>query len=198
MRKNLLWLSVSVTLMASPAMAISPDETDAAKIMKAVQDRTTGDKVKSRMVMLVKDDAGRERKRVVQSRSMEFAGGTKQLIVFEAPAEVRNRGVLSVDYDAGDKDDDQWLYLPSLKKSTRISSSDKSGSFMGTDLSYSDMTSQDPSEYTYKIVAQSVQIDGEDCWQIEARPKTERTKTETGYVKSHAWVSKAKMSPLKI
>ena len=60
-------------------------------------------------------------------------------MIFESPSDVQNTGLLSVDYD-GAKDDDQWLYLPSLHKATRISSGDKSGSFMGTDFTYSDMT----------------------------------------------------------
>ena len=74
---------------------------------------------------------------------MEFDKGTRQLMMFESPADVRNTGMLSIDYKDGNKDDDQWLYLPSLNKSTRISSGDKSGSFMGTDLSYADMTRAD-------------------------------------------------------
>lgn len=180
-----------------PALAISPDETDAAKIMTAVQNRKDGNRLKSRVLMLVKDSAGRQRKRVVQSRSIDFAGGTKTLMLFEQPADVRNTGMLSIDYD-DDRDDDQWLYLPSLRKSTRIASGDKSGSFMGTDLSYSDMTSQSPKNYDYKILGQSVDVDGDATWHIETRPKNAKTAKETGYVKTHIWISKSKLMPLKI
>lgn len=200
LRKLLEFGTAALVALALPATAwaVTPDETDPAKIMDAVDKREDGDKSTSRMVMVVKDSAGRERKRVVQSRSMDFSEGTKQLLLFEQPADVRNTGLLSVDYDDGDKDDDQWLYLPSLRKSTRISSSDKSGSFMGTDMSYSDMTRQDPKGYSYTMVEQSKKVGGEDCWVIEARPKTAKLKEETGYVKSMMWVSKEKLMPVRV
>lgn len=180
------------------ALAIAPTETDPAKIMKAVEDRETGDKQISRMQMTITDGAGRSRVRVVQSRSIDFKGGTKQIMFFESPADIRNTAMLSIDYDAGDKDDDQWLYLPSLHKSTRISSSDKSGSFMGSDFTYSDMTQKDPRNYTYKLLKPSAQVSGEDCWLIESRPKTDKEKRETGYVKSMVWISKEKLIPVQV
>jgi outer membrane lipoprotein-sorting protein len=197
--KSTLFISLlsSTLLIPQLATAITPDETDAAKIMAAVQDRDDGDKSTSRILMVVKDNAGRERKRVVQSRRIDFPEGTKQLMLFESPADVRNTGMLSIDYDDGKKDDDQWLYLPSLRKSTRIASGDKSGSFMGTDLSFADMTSSDPKDYDYKILDQAAKVGDDACWLIEARANNAKTKEETGYVKSHIWVSKSKMMPLK-
>ena len=69
---------------------------------------------------------------------------------------------------------------------------------MGTDLSYSDMTSQDPDSFTYTMVAPSQVVEGEDCWVIEARPRTAKAKKETGYIKSHFWVSKSKMAAIQI
>lgn len=198
MRK--LLLAATLTL-ASPALAadpLPPDTTDAAAIMAAVEDRAEGDQIKGRMAMTLIDKSGRQRQRVVQSWTRQFDGGTRQLMIFEGPADVANTGLLSVDYDAGDKDDDQWLYLPSLHKSTRISSGEKSGSFMGTDLSYADMTRADPSHYAYTMVDPNATVDGEAAWVIESRPTTDRSKSETGYLKTHIWVSKAKMAPLQV
>lgn len=187
--------AVVVVLLCLPSLAtaqVGPDETDPVKIMQAVQDRDDGDRSTSRMRMVVRDNAGRQRVRMVQSRRMDFTEGSKTLIIFESPADVRNTGLLSIDYD-GDKDDDQWLYLPSLRKPTRIASGDKSGSFMGTDLSYSDMTQRDVGSYTYTIVEQSVVVQGEECWKIQALPANDDIKSETGYFKSFIWVSKAKL-----
>jgi len=193
-----LYIAVVSTLVLSMiaptlwAQTIAKDSTDATAIMRAVEARDKGDKIVSRMKLVVEDSRGRQRVRAVQNRALEFAGGTKQLMIFEHPADVRNTGLLSIDYDDGAKDDDQWLFLPSLHKSTRISSSGKSGSFMGTDLTYSDMTARDPANYDYKILEQSTQVGGDDCWLIEARPKTAKEKEETGYVKMQLWVSKEK------
>ncbi len=195
-------LALATALLAlaglSPAHAqISPDETDAAKIMAAVEARAEGDKQRARLAMTVRDSAGRERTRVVQSFGLNFEGGRRQLMIFESPADVRNTGLLSVDYDDGAKDDDQWLFLPSLHKSTRISSGEKSGSFMGTDLSFADMTQADPSHWTYTLVQPSAKVGAEDCWLIEARPKTDKARTETGYVKTVSFISKQKLIPLR-
>ena len=194
--------SALLSLPSLTAWAIDPSSSDPKAIMKAVEDRAEGDKSKSRLVMQIIDKDGRKRERVVQSRAMDFADGRKQVMLFESPEDVRGTGMLSIDYDLGSKDDDQWLYLPSLKKSTRISSGEKSGSFMGTDLSFSDMTKADPEHYSYKMVKPSVKVkvDGqeEECWLIESSPKTQKAKEETGYLKSQVWVSKAKMMPVQI
>ncbi|MGK0361918.1 MAG: outer membrane lipoprotein-sorting protein [Bradymonadia bacterium] len=191
-------LMALIALFATPAVAqISPSETDPGTIMKAVQDRPTGDKVKGKMVLTITDAAGRERTRAVEMRGMEFAEGSRQIMIFSDPADVKGTGLLSVDYDDGAKEDDQWLYLPSLHKSTRISSGNKAGSFMGTAFSYADMTEQDPTHWEYTLLKPSVQIDGEDCWLIEARPKTKKAKQETGYLKTQLLVSKSKLMPLR-
>lgn len=180
------------------AQSISASETDPRKIADAVEVREDGDKQFSRMKMTVIDRSGRKLERTVQSRAMDFEGGTRTLMLFESPADVRNTGLLSIDYDSAKKDDDQWLYLPSLRRSTRISTADRSGSFLGTDISYSDMTARDTSAYDYKLVEASADVDGEDCWVIESRPRTEKERKETGYVKSRTWISKSKLMPLKV
>ena len=179
------------------AMALEPTETNADVIMAAVEARETGDKMVARLQMTITDSADRARTRVVQTRSMKVTGGTKQIMLFESPADVRNTGLLSMDWDEGSKDDDQWLYLPSLHKSTRIASTDKSGAFMGSDLTYADMTKKDPKNYSYTMSKASAPVGGEDCWLIEARPKTEKEKRETGYVKSLVWISKSRLLPLQ-
>ena len=103
---------------------------------------------------------------------------------------------MSVDYD-GARDDDQWLYLPSLRNTTRISSSGKSGSFVGTDISYADMTSRDVDAYDYEMIEESTNVDGEACWLIESRPRTAKEQEATGYLKTQSWISKEKLIPLQ-
>ncbi len=190
----------SLIVLSAPAVALAlpPDTSDPVAIMNAVDARPDGDKLQARMQMTITDGAGRERKRVMQSRGLEVPGGRKTLTLFESPADVRNTGLLSIDWDASDKDDDQWLYLPSLHKSTRISSGDKSGAFMGSDFSYADMTGLGVDQFEYKLIKPSTQAGGEECWLIESRPKTARAKEETGYVKSQVWVSKAKLMPVQV
>lgn len=191
-------LCALVMLSPMAAGAVPADSTDAAAVMAAVEDRAEGDRISGRLTMTLIDKSGRQRQRVVRSWTRQFDGGTRQLMIFEGPADVANTGLLSIDYDAGDRDDDQWLFLPSLHKSTRISSGEKSGSFMGTDLSYADMTRADPKHYAYTMVDANATVDGEAAWLIESRPTSARAKDETGYLKSHLWISKSKLVPLQV
>lgn len=195
-------VAVAVTLAAAllipaSASAVTPDEQDPRKIMEAIDKRDDGDKATGRMKMTITDASGSERERIVRTRGMDFPGATKQLILFESPADVRNTGLLTVDYDDGGKVDDQWLYLPAMRKTTRIASSAKSGPFMGSDLSFADMTGQSPDQYDFTMVDANARVGDEACWLIETRARTQKAKDETGYVKSHVWVSKAKVLPIQ-
>lgn len=193
----LVAILLGLSVVPGVSQAVSPDSTDAREIMSAVERRDKGDRMISRMEMSITDKINKDRLRVLQSRSVKVPGANKQLMIFESPADVRNTGLLTIDYDDGKKSDDQWLYLPNLHKSSRISGGGKAGSFMGTDLSYSDMTNKDPEQYDYKLLQQSVDVAGETCWLIESRPRTAKEQQETGYVKSEIWVSKNKLIPVQ-
>lgn len=190
-----LWLLGGAPAQAGPA--VPPDSTDARAIMTAVERRDLGDRMTARMHFDVDSKTGGKRQRLVQSRSMNVAGARKQLLLFESPADVRNVGLLTWDYDDGAKSDDQWLYLAALHRSSRITQSDRSGPFMGTDLSYSDMTRKDPAQYEYKLLTPSVKLGDEECWLIEVKPATPKEKTETGYSRSETWISKSKLVPVQ-
>ena len=69
---------------------------------------------------------------------------------------------------------------------------------MGSDISFADMTSQVIEDYSYKMLDANATVGSEACWKIEATPKTQKAKDETGYLKSVIWVSKAKLMPLQM
>jgi hypothetical protein len=94
---------VSGLFVGAPAHAVSPDEKDPRKIAQAVQDREAGNRMTARLTMTLQDSSGRKRVRSLQSRSMEYEGGRKTIMFFESPADVRNTGLLSIDYDDGGK-----------------------------------------------------------------------------------------------
>jgi hypothetical protein len=198
LRHSAVFAVTLLFLLPLPATAVTPDESDPNAIMRAVENRSSGNQMTSRSHLVVRDSVGRQRERVISTRSLEIEADdvSMQLMVFEEPADVAGTRFLSHDY--GQRADDQWLFLPSLRRKTRIASSDKSGSFMGTDLTYADMTSQNPSDYDYRMVQQNVEVGGEACWLIEARPNNDRTRSETGYVKTNIWVSKSKLMPIQI
>ena len=169
-------------LLAQSLFAITADE-----IAQKVDARYTGDTSVSTMKMILIDKHNNKRIRSMKKYLKEYEGVTKSVIFFLAPADVRNTAFLTFDYADASKDDDQWLYLPALKKSKRIASSDKSASFMGSDFTYSDMTSRDISQYRYKI-AKEASVRGHKVWIMESVPKTQKTVEETGYKKSYMFV----------
>ena len=186
-------LIISLTL--SSLFAITGEE-----IAQKVHDRDEGDNSTSKMKMTLIDKNGKKRVRdlktftkdKVRASAREGALGYKgedtlKLMFFLTPADVKNSAFLTYDYEDSNKDDDQWLYLPELQKVKRIASSDKSSSFMGSDFTYSDMTSRNVSDYTYKIMKEKI-VGGHMTWQIEVTPKSKKTIEETGYTKSIVFV----------
>ena len=171
-----------IAMLLSPLYAITGLE-----IAQKVHDRDDGDNITSQMKMILIDKNGHKRVRQLKTFTKDKGEDTLKLMFFLSPADVKNTGFLTYDYDDSSKDDDQWLYLPELKKVKRIASSDKSSSFMGSDFTYSDMTSRNVDDYTYKIMKEPV-VRGHKTWQILVTPKSEKTVKETGYTKSIAFV----------
>ena len=112
---------------------------------------------------------------------------TLRMQFFLEPADVKDSAFLTYDYYGGEKDDDQWLYLPDLRKTKRIASSDKSSSFMGSDFSYADMTRRVLDEWNYKLLREE-EVHGRKVWLIEAVPVSNRVEKRYGYERSIVYV----------
>ncbi len=190
---KLKFLLITATLLlplssfSAAADTITADAITADQVAKRVDERDVGDKSISTMEMILIDKHGNKRIRKMKNYSMDKGQDTQTVIFFLSPADVRNTAFLTYDYDDSSKDDDQWLYLPALKKTKRIASSDKSSSFMGSDFTYSDMTSRDINDYTYRIAKES-SVRDHKVWVMESIPKTDKTIEETGYTKSYMFV----------
>ena len=175
---------VMSTIIGLPESAYALTGRD---IMQKVNDRDDGDRSISEMEMILIDKNGKQRVRKIKTYGREQGQQTQSLMFFLTPADVKNTGFLTYDYDESGKDDDQWLYLPALRKTKRIASGDKSGSFMGTDLNYSDMTSPDIDLYKYTLMKET-KVRGQKVWQIKSVPKTKAEAEKSGYSKSVIWI----------
>ena len=173
-----LLLTLTFPFSATPQTAPDP-----RVIMQQVHDRDDGDNLSCIMEMILIDRDGGKRVRRLSQFAKDKEADTLGLLYFLYPADVAGTGFLSWDYDDSAQSDDQWLYLPALHKTKRIASSDKSGSFMGSDLSYADLTKANPRDYDYSL-KKEMELDGYKVWVIESVPKTEKTRDETGYQKS--------------
>jgi outer membrane lipoprotein-sorting protein len=141
--------------------------------------------------MLVKDPKGNKEKRTMRVYKKSYPSNTKSLTQFLEPASIRGSSYMFYDWNAEGKEDDSWFYLPSLRKSKRITGSDKSKPFMGSDFTYSDISGMEVGDWDYSYVDKKVIIDGKPCYHIEATPKKERRAKvlqQTGYKKTHVWV----------
>lgn len=180
-------LAACLAVVATGNQQVFADDARARAIMEKVDARDDGDNRVSDMEMILIDRHGNKRERKIRSFMKDKGEDTQSLMFFLEPADVKDTGFLTYDYDDPNKDDDQWLYLPALRKSKRIASSDKSGSFMGSDLNYSDMTSRDLDDYDYTL-KQEMEVRGNKVWVIESVPRNEKVIEETGYTKSLVFV----------
>ena len=153
------------------------------EIMEKVNARDVGNSSSGEMEMILIDKKGKKRIRKLKTFGDKKGKDTLSLMFFISPADVKNTGFLTYDYKKSGKDDDQWLYLPALRKTKRIAAGDKSGSFMGSDLNYSDMTSPDLDLYDYTLMKET-DVRGKKVWQIKAVPKSKDEAEKSGYSKS--------------
>jgi hypothetical protein len=160
--------------------------------MEKVDARDDGQTMEQDMLMVLMDKNNHKRTRDIKSYGKDFGADTHQIMFFKSPADVKNTAFLTYDYDNANKDDDQWLYLPALKKVKRIPSADKSGSFMGSDFSYFDMTDRDLEDYDFKLIKET-KVRGHAAWMIEGTPRNKKVIKESGYTKTVAIVRKDNM-----
>jgi outer membrane lipoprotein-sorting protein len=146
----------------------------------------------SELTMILRNRNGEESTRQIRNQTLEVSDdGDKSLVIFDQPRDVKGTAFLSFTHKAGP--DDQWLYLPALKRVKRISSNNKSGPFMGSEFAYEDISSQEVEKYTYKYIKDEV-YEQQDCFVIERYPVDEKS----GYSRQVVWFDKEHYRTLKI
>jgi len=141
------------------------------------------------------DAKGNQRVRQTTSKSLNSGDATKTLIVFNSPADVAGTSMLVYDYDS--KEDDMWIYLPALRKSRRIVSTEKKQSFMGSEFTNSDMSKPNENEYNYKKLADK-NINGTICYAIEMVPISKDIEKKYGFSKKVCYIDKVKYLTQKV
>lgn len=143
-------------------------------------------------VMTLRDRQGRENNRIMRSRNLETSNdGDKSVTIFDSPGDVRGTALLTFSHKTSD--DEQWLYLPALKRVKRISASNKSGSFMGSEFAYEDLGSREVEKYSYRYLGNE-KVDAEECYVVELFPKDRKN---SGYSRIVSWVDMTEYRVLK-
>lgn len=177
----------------------APDERDARVIMEAVyRAGGEGSPRSGRLRLTTTPSSGAARERVMQVRYMGDAATRRSMLLVESPADVRGTGFVAIEYPGSDRAAERWLYLPNLKRTTRIAGGQMSGSFLGSDLSFADLSQADPGRFDFKLLSASEKVSAEDCWVISAKAKQEKTQQESGYLEVHFWISKQKLTMVRM
>ncbi len=136
----------------------------------------------SKTQMILINANGQKSIRDLLMKTLEGENGDKTISTFLSPADVKGTKVLG--WEHMDRDDDQWLYLPALKRVKRIASKNKSGSFMGSEFSYEDIGNQNYKKYTFEGEPEIVKLDGLECYKGARVPKDKNS----GYTKQVSFV----------
>ena len=171
-------------LVAGPlARAETPEEKGLA-IARETDRRDAGWQDTSvDLKMLLKNKQGQESARDLRIRGLEVPGdGKKSLVIFDSPRDVSGTALLTFSHKV--EDDEQWLFLPALRRVKRIASDNKSGPFVGSEFSYEDMIPQEVEKFTYKYVGDEPCGGGLTCFVVERYPVDK----QSGYTKQVVWV----------
>jgi len=164
---------ISSTVFALSSLDVAQKSED---VMSGFEDST------SKMQMTLINAKGQEKIRTMNMRVLEGEIEDKSLMEFISPSDVKGTKFLS--YEHVTKDDDQWLYLPALKRVKRIASKNKSGSFMGSEFSYEDLNAFNAKKYRYEGEAEEVDLDGTSMYKMSYIPISKYS----GYTKQISWV----------
>jgi len=163
------------------------------EIMQEVKLRDSGwGDMTADLEMVLKNKNGDEHKRRLAMKVLEVKDdGDKSLSVFNSPRDVKGTAFLSFTHAL--EADEQWLFLPALKRIKRISSSNKSGPFLGSEIAFEDLSSFELDKYTY-IYLRDELFETMDCFVIENKPQYEYS----GYTRMLVWIDKARYIPVRV
>jgi hypothetical protein len=170
-------LLISFTMKAQDAREISKKSGDAINL----------DALEMVSTLRIISANGEERLRTLSTASKKFGDVSKMIMKFIEPADVRGTTLLV--FDNANKDDDLWIYMPALRKTRRIVSSEKGKNFMGSEFTNADMSKPNIEEFNYKILGDE-SVDGKPCWKIESTCKDETLADQYGFSKRISSIEK--------
>ncbi|MFQ6677167.1 MAG: outer membrane lipoprotein-sorting protein [Fidelibacterota bacterium] len=151
------------------------------EIAKMVDEKPTPRDMSNKTKMILTNSKGKTRMNEMISKSLD--GNKKQIIWFLEPKDDRGVSFLKIEHD--NSDDEMRMWLPAFKKVRRISSKKKSDSFMGSDMSYEDLTNRDIDENEYNRLGDQI-VNGVKCYVLEIIPKKE---AKSSYSKHISWIA---------
>lgn len=178
-------LALLLVFPAAPAAELGT----VRQIMQAVDDFDDGDHMVADVELVLTDRQGMRQTKRFQ-RYLRNGANPKDkysYIQFYEPKLLSGTTVLAYDYRDHRKDNDSWIYLPEVGKVKRLTTSERTGRLMGSDISYGDLTKRNIENYDFKLLAETP-VGAWKTWHIEFVPKTEEEVQRFGYLKGQVWV----------
>jgi hypothetical protein len=173
---------------------VSAQLSDPLQLMDKARDLTMSGDIQSMVTLTITEKNGSVRTRKLNMLTKTCPGGTiKRMVKFLDPADVRGTAMLIVDNK--DVQDDMWIYLPALKKTRRIVSTEKGKSFMSSEFSNADMSSGSNSDFTIRHLPESGK---NDTWEIESVPINDDKADEYGFSRKVTFLDKKSLRTKKI
>jgi hypothetical protein len=181
-------ISFFVTVFIFTGLTVlSANSPDVLEVVQKSRDVSKITGLESISTLSIIDSKGRVRVRKTSMASKEFDQGRteKRVIRFMEPADVKGTGMLIFDHE--NDTDNMWIFMPALRKTRRIVSSDKSKNFMGSEFSNADMTASNINDFNYSYLGEE-EIDGQMCFKIESQPRNEDIADENGFSKKISYI----------
>ena len=188
--KNLKITSIVIAILISGSFSANAQLTGKQIVNKAYN-LPSGDDKTSTLTMTLLNKQGKKRVRTIKQFSKDLGTVEKNIMYFLSPADVKNTSFMNWTYDSN-KADDQWIYLPALKKTKRISSDSKSDYFMGSDFTYDDLGDRKLDADVHKLLKTQT-INGTACYVVESKSKDE----DYMYSKTITWINKSNFVGVK-
>lgn len=190
MKKIKLSLIIAIAIFMGNS-TFSFAQMTGTQIMQKVYDQPAGNDLQGQLKMTLTNKQGQARVRTLKQYIKTAADIEKKIMFFVTPADVKGTSFMNWSYTDG-RADDQWIYLPALKRTKRISSEGASDYFMGSDFTYDDLGDRHPNEDNHKLL-RSENVGGKDCYVVESIPKD----ADYMYSKTITWVMKDNFLGLK-
>ncbi|MBT8383481.1 MAG: outer membrane lipoprotein-sorting protein, partial [Ignavibacteria bacterium] len=193
LKTTLLKFTVALLFISTVTVVAQTPEEKGLQIAIESDKRDVGfGDSQSELKMILRNKQGDESTRQMSNKTLEVNGdGDKSLVIFNEPRDVKGTAFLSFTHKSGP--DDQWLYLPALKRVKRIASDNKSGPFMGSEFAYEDISSQEVEKYTYKYIKDE-KMNSMDCYLVERYPVDK----SSGYTRQEVWYDREHYRPMKV
>jgi uncharacterized protein len=178
---------VTAALLATPVAGGADPSAQEIMERNFLASKIRSLRVDTTMSLVTARKETRERRTTVLMKLQPNGVDSKLLVRFHAPADIKGTAFLQIEHIDGE--DDQWVYLPALKRSRRLVANNKKDSFVGSDFSYGDISLPKVDHYRHKLLRSEI-VDQADCFVVESVPATDEVRTNSGYSRKVSWIRK--------